>query len=177
MADSPNLQIKDYFQLDAQEQKYWLAKIGESDWRAGKYLFQLLSEGEFKKLCGQKSTVFLLTQGDSLISFCTFAEHDDIPDTDLTPWIGFVYTFPAFRGKRRIGKLFEHIYRLAKNQGYKTLYISTDQKGLYENFGFSFLQTATNINGDQALIYQIKINCKDYSDIIGNNNMYCIILV
>ena len=113
MADSPNLQIKDYFQLDAQEQKYWLAKIGESDWRASKYFFQLLSKGEFKKLCGHKST---------------------------------------------------------------------DQKGLYENFGFSFLQTATDINGDQALIYQMKIDCKNYSDIIGktvkgNNNKYCIILV
>ena len=34
-----------------------------------------------------------------MISFCTFAEHDDIPDTELTPWIGFVYTFPAFRGE------------------------------------------------------------------------------
>jgi hypothetical protein len=27
MADSPKLQIKDYFQLDAQEQKNWLAKM------------------------------------------------------------------------------------------------------------------------------------------------------
>ena len=107
MADTQNFQIKDYFQLDVQEQKYWLAKIGESDWRAGKYLFQLLSDGEFKKHCGEKSKLFLLTQGDDLISFCSFTERDEIPDTELTPWIGFVYTFPAFRGKRRIGKLID----------------------------------------------------------------------
>ena len=134
MADTQNFQIKDYFQLTISEQKSWLAKIGEADWRAGKYLFQLLSDGQFKKL----------TQDDKLISFCSFAEHDDIPDTELTPWIGFVYTFPAFRGKRRIGKLIEHIYDLAKAQGFKQLYISTDQKGLYENFGFSFLQIMTD---------------------------------
>ena len=116
MADTQNLQIKDYYQLDSQEQKYWLAKTGESDWRAGKYLFQLLSDNEFKNLCGQKSTVFLLTQNKDLLSFCTFAEHDDIPDTELTPWIGFVFTFPAFRGKRHIAKLMDHICSLAKNQ-------------------------------------------------------------
>ena len=153
--------------LTISEQKFWLPKIGESDWRAGKYLFQLLSDGQFKKLCGEKSKVFLLTQDDNLISFCTFAEHDDISDTELTPWIGFVYTFPTFWGKRRIGKLIEHIYGLAKAQGFKQLYISTDQKGLYENFGFSFLQIMTDRWGGETLVYQMKIENKDYSDIIG----------
>ena len=167
MVDTQNFQIKDYFQLTISEQKSWLAKIGEADWRAGKYLFQLLSDGQFKKLCGEKSKVFLLTQYEKLISFCSFAEHDDIPDTKLTPWIGFVYTFPAFRGKRRIGKLIEHIYNLAKAQGFNQLYISTDQKGLYENFGFSFLQIMTDCWGGETLVYQMKIENKDYSDIIG----------
>lgn len=169
MADTQNFQIKDYFQLTISELKSWLAKIGEADWRAGKYLFQLLSDGQFKKLCGEKSKVFLLTQSDKLISFCSFAEHDDIPDTELTPWIGFVYTFPAFRGKRRIGKLIEHIYDLAKAQGFKQLYISTDQKGLYENFGFSFLQILTDCWGEETLVYKMKIENKDYSDIIGKH--------
>ena len=167
MSNSKKLVIKEFFQLKASEQKYWLEKINESDWSAGQYLFQLLSDEKFKQLCGQKSQVFLLTQEDKLISFCTYAERDDIPDSKLTPWIGFVYTFPAYRGKRRIGKLIEHIYRLAKNQGYEKLYISTDQKGLYENFGFSFLQNATDARGGQALVYQMKIEHKDYSDIIG----------
>ena len=157
MADTQNFQIKDYFQLTASDQKFWLPKIGESDWRAGKYLFQLLSDGQFEKHCGEKSTLFLLTQGDNLISFCSFTERDEIPETELTPWIGFVYTFPTFRGKRRIGKLLEHIYGLAKAQGFKQLYISTDQKGLYEHFGFSFLQTAKDSHGEQTLVYKKEI--------------------
>ncbi len=154
MTDGKTLQIKDYFQLDSQEQKYWLAKIGESDWRAGKYLFQLLSDGQFKNLCGETSTLFLLTQGDNLISFCSFTERDEIPETELTPWIGFVFTFPAFRGKRHIAKLMDHICSLAKNQGFKKIYISTDQKGLYENFGFSFLKILKEVNGYDSLVYQ-----------------------
>lgn len=161
--------IKDFFQLDAGEQKLWLTKIGSSDWRAGKYLFQILSDGSFRRLYGEKSKVFLLTQGNDLISFCSYAEKDDIPETELTPWIGFIYTFPEFRGKRRIGKLIERIHHLAKEQGYKSLYVSTDQKGLYENFGFSFLQEAKDSRGEPSLVYQMKIESNDYRDIIGKS--------
>ena len=169
MNKNQKLDIKDYFQLGASEQKIWLAKIGESDWRAGKYLFKLLNEGSFFQNYGENSKVFLLTQGDNLVSFCSFAERDEIPDSRLTPWIGFVYTFPAFRGKRRIGKLIEHIYQLAKERAFKQLYISTDQKGLYENFGFSFLQSMTERCGGETFVYQMKITCKDYCDIIGKS--------
>ena len=36
------------------------------------------------------------------ISFCTYAEKDDIQPTALTPWIGFVYTFPNIGGNATI---------------------------------------------------------------------------
>lgn len=49
------------------------------------------------KEMGEKSRVMLLVDGDDLISFCTYAEKDDIQPTELTPWIGFVYTFPQYR--------------------------------------------------------------------------------
>ena len=35
------------------------------------------------------------------------------------------------------------LYR-AKKAGFKNIYISTDQKGLYENFGFTYLKTLKN---------------------------------
>lgn len=48
----------------------------------------------------------------------------------------------------------DHICSLAKNQGFKKIYISTDQKGLYENFGFSFLKILKEVNGYDSLVYQ-----------------------
>ena len=42
----------------------------------------------------------MLVDEDKLISFCTFAPKDDIQPTDLFPWIGFLYTFPEYRGHR-----------------------------------------------------------------------------
>ena len=69
-------------------------------------------------------------------------------------WIGFVYTFPAFRGKMLIAKLLDHACSYAKEEGYNAVYVSTDQKGLYENFGFEFLQEAQDRRGDMSLVYK-----------------------
>ena len=159
------MEIKEISELE--NQQFWISKIKEADWEAAKYLVELLETGNFYTRCGKSSKVFLLIENHDLISFCTFAEKDDIPDTDLTPWIGFVYTFPQFRGKRRIGKLIEHIYRLAKKQGFENLYISTDQPGLYERFGFTFIGKQKESHGEDELVYKLPIETKDYSDIIG----------
>ena len=159
------MEIKELSTLD--NKNYWISKIKEADWRAAKYLAELLESGDFYKLCGNTSKVFLLVEKTDLISFCTYAEKDDIPNTDLTPWIGFVYTFPQFRGKRRIGKLIEHIYRIAKKDGKNALYISTDQQGLYENFGASYFGKLKDMNGEDSLVYKLTVVNKDYSSIIG----------
>ena len=146
------MEIKELAEL--KDQNYWLSKIKSVDWAAAKYLTELLETKQFYSLCGSTSKVFLLIENQDLISFCTYAQKDDIPDTDLTPWIGFVYTFPQFRGKRRIGILIEHICGLAKNEGHKNIYISTDQQGLYENFGFTYNCTLKERNGEDALVYK-----------------------
>jgi len=150
-----------------ENKSFWLNKISEADWSAGKYLYKLLCDGTFYEIYGKDSKVFLLTEENDLISFCTFSQIDDIPQTSLKPWIGFVYTFPAFRGKRRIGKLFEYIYSYAKKLGYKTIYISTDQKGLYENFGCKYFTKMQNRRKETSLVYKMDIETKDYSSIIG----------
>ena len=108
------MQIIDFYK--SEDKRHWLNKIKKCDWGAGQYLHELLVKNEFKAFCGNDSKVLLLIEGNDLISFCTYAEQDDVRESSLTPWIGFVYTFPAFRGKRRMGKLLEYAYMLAKNE-------------------------------------------------------------
>lgn len=98
------MQIIEYFHSDQQE--YWLCQIKKSDWIAGQYLYQLLNENKLQEAVGENARVLMLTEGEKLISFCTYSEKDDIQPTELTPWIGFVYTFPEYRGHRYVGKLF-----------------------------------------------------------------------
>ena len=88
-----------------------------------------------------------------MLSFCTYAEQDDIRDQSLIPWVGFAYTFPEYRGKRRIGKLLEYAYMLAKSDGHKHIYISTGETGLYEKYGYRFWRNMKDIHGEDSRVY------------------------
>lgn len=145
------MEIIEYFSTDNKE--YWLSKIKESDWGAGKYLYELLKNQKLKQLVGENAKVFMLADGEKLVSFCTFAEKDDIQPTDLSPWIGWVYTFPNDRGNRYAGKLLSHIETLAEETGIKNIYISTGHTGLYEKYGYEFLKIMKDINGEDSRVY------------------------
>ena len=149
------MKILDFYDVD--DKDYWLSVIQKSDWSAGKYLYELLRDNKLKGLCGESTRVLLLVEGENLISFCTYAEQDDIWEPALTPWVGFVYTFPEYRGKRRIGKLLEYVYRLAKNDGHKHVYISTGETGLYEKYGYTFYKMMKDINGEDSRVYRTEI--------------------
>ena len=159
------MKILDFFETDNKE--HWINEIGKSDWRAGTYLRDLLRDGKLKEFCGETTKVLLLTEGDTLMAFCTYAEQDDVKDTSLTPWVGFVYTFPEHRGKRRVGKLLEYAYKTAKKEGRKTVYISTNEIGLYEKYGCRFWKMMKDSEGNDCRVYCLDIEDKDYSDILG----------
>ena len=146
------MQVIDYYKCDRPE--YWLKQIKKSDWRAGQFLYELLSENKFKNTVGEKSTVLMLVNEDELISFCTYAEKDDIQTTMLTPWIGFVYTFPEYRGHRYVGKLFLEIEKLAKAENIHNIFISTNHIGLYEKYGYEFYQIMNDMEGEPTSVYR-----------------------
>lgn len=146
------MHIIDYFSCDRPE--IWLCQIKKCDWGAGQYLYELLSENKFKDAVGESSKVLMLTDGDDLVSFCTYAEKDDIQLTELTPWIGFVYTFPKYRGHRYMGKLFLEIEKLAKAENVHDVFISTNHTGLYEKYGCEFYQIMNDMNGEPSRVYR-----------------------
>lgn len=150
------MQIIDYFNCDRQE--YWLYQIKKSDWGAGQYLYQLLNENRLKQLVGENVKVLMLTEGDELVSFCTYSEKDDIQPTELTPWIGFVYTFPEYRGNRYMGKLFLEIEKIAKMEKVHDIFISTNHVGLYEKYGCEFYQIMNDMNGEPSRVYRKHID-------------------
>lgn len=150
------MQVIEYFACERQE--YWLSQIQKCDWGAGVFLHELLSENKFKEVVGESSRVLLLTKGEELISFCTYAEKDDIQPTELTPWIGFVYTFPQYRGHRCLGKLFAEIEKLARAEKVREVFISTNHIGLYEKYGCEFYQMMNDIGGEPSRVYKKRID-------------------
>ena len=144
------MQILDYFRAD--NQPHWLSAIAHNEWRAAKYLARRLENGEFHQEFG-KCTVYLLTEGDKLISFLTLTERDCIDAPEYTPWIGFVHTAPEYRGQRRIGKLIDHACAVAREYGAARVYLATDHIGLYEKYGFSYLENRVDREGEDSRIY------------------------
>ena len=149
------MRVLNYF--DSDRQSHWLNEMKRSDWRAATFLCELLGAGTFFDAAGEKSKILLLTDGDELISFCTYAEKDDIQPTELTPWMGFVYTFPEHRGHHYVGLLMEEIERLAEKDGVSEVYISTNHIGLYEKYGCEFKTEMRDINGELSRVYVKRI--------------------
>lgn len=144
------MQIIDY--PHASNRSYWLSAIAANEWRAAKFLADLLSKNEFHNAVG-KGTVYLLTEGESLISFLTLTERDCIDAPEYAPWIGFVHSAPEYRGHRHIGKLIDHACAVAREHGAAQVYLATDYIGLYEKYGFTYLENRASIYGEDSRVY------------------------
>ena len=134
------------------EQKLWADRIRLCDWGAAKLLADLVEQDKFNELLGAGS-LYIMADGEKIVSFCTLSQRDCIKDDMLFPWIGFVFTAPEYRGNRYSGKLIEYACNKAKEQGYKRIYIATDHIGLYEKYGFTYIESRTDIYGEEARIY------------------------
>lgn len=149
-----NIQVMKVIKFfDSDNRDHWLQQIKRCDWQAGQFLYRLLITGDFDKTLGQNSQVFMLIDGDELVSFCTLSSVDDTQPTDLTPWIGFVYTFPQYRGSGCAGELLRYVELYASKAKHAKVYVSTDITGFYERYGYTFLSFMTDVNGAASRVY------------------------
>ncbi len=147
-----NMEIIEYFSCGNKE--HWLTQIEKSDWGAAQYLAYLLNDNKLSSLVGEGARVLMLVEGENLASFCTLARLDDVQPTLLTPWIGWIYTFPAYRGRHLAGELLFYAEALAKKDGASHTHISTNHTGLYEKYGYEFYTTALDIDGEETRVYR-----------------------
>ena len=134
---------------------WWIRQLTDCDWTAGHFLYTLLQENRFHERYGKKARVLLLTDGTKLASFCSYAEKDEIPDTELKPWLGFVYTYPEYRGRRLMGKLISRVKELAREDGYDALYVSTREEGLYEKYGAEYVADMKDTWGEESRVFRM----------------------
>lgn len=143
------MEIFDYF---SNEQRSWIEKIRVCDWAAAKFLADLLEQNKFHNVLGNGS-LFIAADGERLVSFCTLTQRDCIEDDDMYPWIGFVFTSPEYRGKRYSGEVIEAACKRASGQEFDKVYLATDHVGLYEKYGFTYMENRTDIYGGVSRIY------------------------
>lgn len=80
--------------------------------------------------------VFIATENDKIIWYCTFTKEDWIPDCDYSPFVWFMFIDEKYRWKRVSEKMVNAVEKYAKTLNFKKLYIVSDHKGLYEKYWF-----------------------------------------
>ena len=160
------MRIVNYFEYEHKQNILVQLENAQNLWRAIPFLIQLLKEQNFHTTLGNGALFLLLdeekTGSDNLptlAAFVTLCDKDEVDSPVLKPWIGFVFTFPAYRGKRLAGKLIEHCIAQAAilYPASEHVFVSTDEDGLYEKYGFSYLLKANTIHGDETKIFARKI--------------------
>ncbi len=144
------MNIINYFEQE--NQAALIEKIAACDWSAAKFLAELLTKGTFNDTLGGWGELYLMMDGEKLVSFVTLTGMDAVRDENLTPWCGFVFTQPEYRGHRYAGLLLTHAERRAAQMGYKKLYICTDHVGLYEKYGYTYQENQIDIWGDDMRV-------------------------
>ena len=155
------MKIIEYFEQTSVMQKLLREQIVQADWRGAKYLYEILAQGQLKERYGESTRLLLLVEEANLLAFCAFAERDEITEEEtepgMKPWIGFVYTYPAHRGKRYSEKLIQHACTLAEQDGYENVYVSSNEIGLYEKYGFVFLKNLHTLWGEETQVFEKRV--------------------
>lgn len=146
--------IIEYFSLSQNQQKYWMEQLEKADWEAGKSLCRRIQTHDLISKTQEDPKLYLMVNDQNqIMTYAVLAKQDDIPSTSLSPWIGYVYTYPSFRGQRLAQKLLNYCEKKAQDQGYSTIYISTGHEGLYERYGYEFLDTMLDMHGHLSRVY------------------------
>lgn len=143
--------------FECEDPKNLQQQIAAADWGAATFLVDLLRKGTFFDTVGGEGELFVLMDGETVVSFATLTRQDCIRDESMYPWIGFVYTFPAYRGRRFSGQLIGYIQKEAAAQGHDRVYIATDHVGLYEKYGYTYLENRIDCWGDDSRILYIDL--------------------
>lgn len=136
--------------------EYWekTAELADKcEWRAGPSLARLMRGGGFSGF----ERVFCALDGGSPAAFCTLAKKDCLENVHYTPFIGFVYVSPEYRGKRLSESLIRAAAKAAKEAGFSKIYICSGEKGLYEKYGFAKLGDMKDKYGYDEQIFVMNI--------------------
>lgn len=120
------------------ENLYWNKTIvlaEKCSWRAGINLVSKMRENNFFDF----ECPFALIVDDNVIGFCTITKTDYIPNCVYTPWIGYVFIDEKYRGNNYSEFMIKYVLSYAKQKGFKNVYISTEEEGLYERYGFKLI--------------------------------------
>lgn len=125
----------------------------DSSWEAGPHLAKAMENNDFKDW----ESIFVATEDDAILGFCTIAKEDYYPENRYSPWISNVFVDEKARGKRISQKLIDAAAMYAKEIGFTKIYIPSGIDGLYEKYGFKPIDELKNYGGDIDTIFMREV--------------------
>lgn len=141
--------------LEEKNEDYVKSALKNCNWDTGTFLHSLIEENR-RDILGW-NYIFALVENEKVISYCTLSQKDCVEDDSLYPWIGFVFTMEEYRGHRYSEVIIKHALEKASSLGFDKVYLATDHIGLYEKYGFQYLETRKDIYNEDSRIYWIEM--------------------
>lgn len=116
-----------------QNNKLWKELIdyaNNCDREAWPILAQKMKENNFL----EREKIFVATENDNIIGYCTFTKEDWIQNCNYSPFVWFIFVNENYRWKRVSEKMINEVERYAKTLNFNKLYIVSDHKWLYEKY-------------------------------------------
>ena len=100
---------------------------------------------------------YLLMDSDKIIGCAGLVTNDFISRMDLWPWLCALFVEKKYRGQNLGRLLISQIKEDVANMEFDKLYLSTDHKGYYEKYGFTYIGDGYHPWGDSSRIYACEV--------------------
>ena len=117
----------------------------------GRYFAELLENNEFE----ESEKIFIASDKENIVGFAALINESCVEDTELAPWLDFLFVDEKFRNKRIARMLVEHIFQVAESENVGSVYLCTvSHEKMYERFGFRTLYKTIINGGDECKVME-----------------------
>lgn len=118
-------------------------------WSAGKKLGVQMEKKDFEDW----ERMLIAMDNETIIGFCTLTAKDSLPESEYTPFIGYVFVDENYRGKRVSEQMIRAGSLYLERLGYSSVYIYSGHEGLYEKYGFKVVKKWKNEDDEWDKIF------------------------
>ncbi|MBO4326257.1 MAG: GNAT family N-acetyltransferase [Clostridia bacterium] len=92
-------------------------------------------------------TMFVMIKEGEIVGMASVMKTDYYPQPDICPWVSCIFVSEEYRGQKYSGDLIDFANRYLKENGFNRSYIPTGFLGLYEHYGYKYLNDIVNYGG------------------------------